>query len=338
MLSVLSALLGNSQSCTHRWSLSPLVCYPVNFQISCWIWSLWIEALSYLHVDDPRHSTAINHCYSSTAVIGRWKMRWTTFHRTCLTEFPRLHSTSGTEIKPTYIETLLWNFTTHKVIKWYSTVFYPIQLWQAEWALKTVAPRGQDTPQISNHALDWTNYCFGLFIIHGLLFLIYTDTGKTLSSRVTESRINLLSLSATLIDSQPQNWMHRSILGRFQMTVFLERLIRDRALRGYDLGMVYHSEPPFPSLGQFTQEQKMIYFDRLSIKAAISNPVKGLLCWMNRYKQGSFRNTSRILPRRDIQSNQATENRLLFQDHSRGKHKVPTPSFCDHSFQSGWQH
>jgi hypothetical protein len=123
--------------------------------------------------------------------------------------------------------------------------------------------------------------------------------------------------------------MYRSILGRFQMTVYLERLISDRALRGYDLGMVCRSEHPFLSLDQFTQEQKMmIYFDRLSIKAAISNPVKGLLCRMNRYKQGSFRNTLRILPRRITQSNQATEKRLLFQDHSRGKPRQSTHPQC----------
>lgn len=145
-----------------------------------------------------------------------------------------------------------------------------------------------------------------------------------MGSRITESHVNLPSLSAPLTDSQPQNWIYRSILGRFQMTVYLERLVSNKALRGYGLGMVCHSERPFLSLDQFTQEQKMIYFDRLSIKAAIFNPVKGLLCRMNRYKQGSFRNSSRILSRRNIQSNQATEKRLLFQDHSRGKPRQRT--------------
>ena len=63
-------------------------------------------------------------------------------------------------------------------------------------------------------------------------FLEMSDTGKTLSSRITESHIDLLSLGVPLTDSQPQNWIYRSILGRFQMMVYLESIDRVIELQG----------------------------------------------------------------------------------------------------------
>lgn len=106
------------------------------------------------------------------------------------------------------------------------------------------------------------------------------------------------------------------------MTAYLESLTSGRVPRSYSLGWVCHSEYPFLSLDQVThQEKKSIYLDRLSTKTAIPNPVKGLLSRINRnfHRQGSFRNPSKILPRRNIRSNWATQRHWLFQDHSRGK-------------------
>lgn len=106
------------------------------------------------------------------------------------------------------------------------------------------------------------------------------------------------------------------------MMVYLASLTSDRAPSSYGLGLVCHSKYSFLSLDQVThQEKKIIYLDCLSIKTAISSPVKGLLGRMNSnfLKQWSFRNNSRILPQRSVWSNRATERHWVLQDHSRGK-------------------
>lgn len=52
-------------------------------------------------------------------------------------------------------------------------------------------------PQVSNHALDSANYYFSPLVAHDLLFLEHIDTGKSPSSRMTESHIDLLKLGSS---------------------------------------------------------------------------------------------------------------------------------------------